>query len=155
MVIVEDIEFRRRAVGGDDGVPSGTPWRDGRAIGPEIDAAVLEAAVQAGDGALLLFLTDDVPFEERLSIVLLSSQGELLDRAAIGGPYSTGHFSQLRIEGRDRLRFRFIGETDWSLVRLAKPRLALPGLGEPRGVSRPWAALKRHFVIEGDPQPQA
>ena len=153
--VATDIEFRRRAQTDADAVPTGQPWRGGTAIGPVVEAALLEAAVE-GSGFLLLFLTDDVPFEDRLSIVLISGAGQLLDQAVIGGPYTTGSFNGLRPQGDNRVHFRFAGDTDWCVQVLPQPQWRWPlshDLADPRGVTRPFG-WRRRFRLSGNPQPQ-
>ena len=56
-----------------------------------VSGAILEAAVAWKD-TYLVFLTDDIPFEETLSIYLLDSGLGYLDSASLGGFYSTGSF---------------------------------------------------------------
>ena len=53
----------------------------------------------------------------------------------------------------DTLRFRFIGDTDWSVQVLPEPGFRVPLLSEPTGVSRPLG-FSRHFVVRGQPQPE-
>src|SRR5690606_40531841 len=67
---------------------------DGVPTGKHVAGAVLEGAVQ-WNSFRVLFTTDDVPFEDQLTIVLLDRDLQELDSARIGGPYSTGTFSSL------------------------------------------------------------
>ena len=120
---------------------------DGRTA--RVRGSWLEAAVACGDddpvAGWLLFLTDDVPYEERLSITLLDRDLRPLDSAWLGGMYATGTWSEPAIEGPGRLRFRFIDAKVWRLALLPGPALRLP-FGEPRGSHRPFG-LMRHFVL--------
>jgi hypothetical protein len=122
-----------------------------RPFGPQVQGAVLEAAVRC-DAWLLLFLSDDVPYEESLSIHLLDARGAPLDSARLGGAYSTGVFSALRLEPPDAVRFRFIGETDWRVQLLAQPQWRVPFVADAPGVHRS-VGVSRHFVVHGNPQP--
>jgi hypothetical protein len=157
LVQVNDVEFRREPAPSDDAVPSGRPWRAGAPCGPVIEGALLEAALVGqcgGQAVLLLFLTDDVPFEDRLTIALIGADGELLDRAVIGGAYRTGTFGGLRIEAPDALIFRFSGDDDWRLTLLNEPQWRLPlprDGGDPPGVARP-SRLKRWFRLSAAPR---
>lgn len=126
--------------------------RSGQATGQQVPGAVLEAAAQ-WQSFTLLFTTDDVPFEELLHIHLLDAQLNLLDSATVGGMYSTGSFSLLESAEPDTLRFRFIGDTDWSVQVLPEPGFRVPLLSDPTGVSRPLG-FSRHFVVRGQPQPE-
>lgn len=119
-----------------------------------MEGAILEAAFQWQD-FFLLFATDDIPFEDTLRIGLFDTNFQRLDTAAIGGMYSTGSFSLLDSATSDDrvVRFRFIGDTDWSVEVLLRPQRRLPLLPEPRGVTRPLG-FSQHFIVHGNPQPQ-
>ncbi|RYH47304.1 MAG: hypothetical protein EON54_16325 [Alcaligenaceae bacterium] len=124
--------------------------RNGQATGRHVPGAVLEAAAQ-WQGFTLLLTTDDVPAEEFLHIHLLDADLQCIDTATLGAMYSTGSFSLLPSPEPDTLRFRFIGDTDWSVQVLAEPGFRVPLWSEPTGVSRP-VGFSRHFVVRGDPK---
>lgn len=124
---------------------------DGHAVGIVLRGATLETAIEQ-DGMTLLFMTDDTPFEEVLSLHLLSPEMRLLDSAYLGFPYSTGTFALLGCEG-NVARFRFFGGCDWTVELLPRPQRRVPLLGEPRGVWRRFG-FSRHFVVRGNPQPE-
>ena len=142
----------RLAPADDRGAPRSELFFEGHATGAWVGGAVLEAAY-AWPGFWLLFMTDDLPFEDMLSIHLLDGQFALLDTATLGAAYSTGSFSALPGSAPDEVRFRFIGDTDWTVQLLPRPVWRVPFFGEPRGVSRP-PGLKRHFLVKGQPQAQ-
>lgn len=146
-------EIETRPIGGDaqEAPASSEVWLFGRR-GAQVSGAVLETAVQTDAGTYLLFLTDDIPHEDFLSIHLLDAAGDLLDSATIGSPYSTGAFSLLRMEPPNKVHFTFIGETNWMIEVLPKPALRIPMLSEPSGVSR-GGKLRRHFAVHGAPRP--
>jgi hypothetical protein len=98
-------------------------------------------------------MTDDVPFEETLSIHLLDERLDLLDSAFLGAPYSTGSFSDLDIAGSSTVQFRFIGDTTWSVEVLPRPVLRMPFVPDAPGVKRRFG-FARHFVVRGKPRPQ-
>jgi hypothetical protein len=125
---------------------------DGVPTGQIVPGAVLEGAVE-WRSCHLLFMTDDIPFEELLRILLLDSKLNLLDSAQIGSPYSTGSFSSLRLKEPDTVQFRFIGGTTWSVQLLSTSRLRLPFVSEPLGVHRAFGFF-RHFIVRGSPVPQ-
>lgn len=110
--------------------------------GKTVAGLVLEAAFRTKRGELLLLTTDDTPFEEVLNIQLLDSGLNLLDSAVMGSAYSTGSFKLVRIEYPNGVRFRFIGDTDWTVEVLAASRSAFPGGADARGVSRPLGITK-------------
>jgi hypothetical protein len=91
-------------------------------------------------------MTDDTPFEEMLAIHLLDDKGKLLDSARIGGPYTTGSFSNLQLDPPATVHFRFIDDGDWSVRMLETAQYALPWWPDARGVWR-GARLKRWFEV--------
>jgi hypothetical protein len=133
-------------------VPRSEVLLDGAPTGKFVQGAILEAAIEC-DGRYLLFMTDDVPFEDALGIHLLDGELHVLDSAVIGGPYSTGTFSSLELSGPHTVRFRFVGDTTWSVELLPRPGFRLPLLSEPAGVRRS-PGFSRHFVVHGNPRPQ-
>ena len=142
----------RRCQGPDDKAPTSQLLIDGVPIGRPVAGAVLEAAIACGD-LLLLFMTDDTPFEESLSIHLLDRQGRLLDSARLGWPYTTGSFTALRLVNATTVCFRFFGDTDWTLQILPRPSLRIPFFPDAPGVTRSLG-FKRWFAIQGKPARQ-
>lgn len=139
------------------GLPADAPplcevVRQAEPTGVLVPGAVLEVASQWGSFFLVL-ATDDVPFEEMLHVHLLDARLQLLDSARIGAAYTTGAFSALPSPLPDVLRFRFIGDTDWSVQVLPAPGFRVPLLSEPTGVSRALS-FSRHFIVRGQPQPE-
>jgi hypothetical protein len=92
--------------------------------------------------------------EEMLRITLLDENLHALDKAVIGSMYSTGSFSLLPSDERSLVRFRFMGNTDWSVEILQEPGFRLPFLGDPRAVTRPLG-FSRRFVVRGHPEPES
>ncbi|KAF6662737.1 hypothetical protein HFD91_04000 [Enterobacteriaceae bacterium EKM102V] len=112
---------------------------------------VVEAAVQVDDKRLLLFLTDDVPYEEALKIALLNLNEGVKEILTLGGAYLTGSFTDLKIYP-DAVEFSFMGDTTWRVEIPVKPFIRLPFTGDPRGISRPLAF--RHYIkISASPKP--
>lgn len=124
----------------------------GEPTGKLIDGAILEATV-GWDGCYLAFATDDIPHEDTLRIYLFDSRLKLIDSATLGGMYSTGSFGHLELSPPNMLSFAFIGDTTWVLELLGREELALPFIGDPEGVSRPFA-FHRRFRIYGQPKPE-
>ena len=144
MRVADEIALRPLAAGADAAVRSEVLIA-GRPTGAVITGVVLEAAVHCAPG-WLLFLTDDVPFEELLTIHLLDREGGLLDSASIGAPYTTGTFSSMRLDPPSTVRFRFIDDADWFVEILDRPKRALPWWPDARGVRR-GARVARHFIV--------
>lgn len=145
MRLADEVSIRPLAAAGDDPAPSSRVLLHGRDSATIISGCVLEAAVEA-EGRYLLFVTNDCPYEELLHLHLLDAAGRALDSAALGMPYATGAFGNLRLLPPDRIGFDFFDEKDWEVELLPAPRLRLPLLSEPLGV---WRArpLRCHFVL--------
>ena len=146
-------ELTIRALSADGDLPQSELLRDGVPVFQRVPGAVLEAAVQWQDH-YLLFVTDDVPYEDFLHIILLDAQWRTVDCATLGGPYTTGSFSALSLLAPSTVRFRFIGDTDWELELLSASVFRIPLLGDPVGVTRPFGFTRR-FVLRGEPKPQS
>lgn len=143
MQLTDEITLRA-GVPGRDG-PCSEVLISGRSSGTIVPGAVLEAAVRCA-GTWLLFVSDDVPSEDMLSIYLLDDGGRRLDSARIGGPYTTGSFSGLRLEPPSTVHFRFIDDARWSVRLLQKAQFSLPWWPDARGVWRGPQMLRRFEV---------
>lgn len=152
MQVADSVSTRLINKGADNEVPVSEILINGAPTGAYVSGAVVECAVWAGD-RLLTLMTDDVPSEEMLGIHLFDKNLKLVDSALLGAPYSTGSFSLLEL-GSDRIRFRFIGDTDWSVEILDSPRLRAPFVADALGVKRRFG-FTRHFIVRGDPTPQS
>lgn len=119
---------------------------NGRDTGQVVDGVILEAAVQWRN-CMLLFLTDDTPFEEFLRIYLFDPRWDLLDRAAIGAMYNGGIFSSLELAPPDAVRFKFYSGTVWELALFDTAAFSLPSFA-PRNVFRPFGFRKHFDLIE-------
>lgn len=152
MHIANHLSLARLPAQAEGEVPRSELRVNGQLSGRFLAGAVLEAAVQWRDQHLL-FITDGVPYEEALRIVLISADLAVLDTAELGAAYATGSLTDLALLPPDTVRFRFIGDTDWTVRLLAQDQFRLPWVSEPRGISRPFGFLRRFFV-DGQPQPE-
>ncbi|MCU5774902.1 hypothetical protein N5923_20870 [Erwiniaceae bacterium BAC15a-03b] len=123
---------------------------NGNNTGIKVSGQVLEAAISVSEGRYLLFLTDDVIYEESLNITLIDAKLGHLESLDLGGQYATGTFEQLHIK-QTSVNFRFIGDTTWTVEILTLPALRLP-FTDPRGVTRPLR-LKKYINISANPAP--
>jgi hypothetical protein len=117
-----------------------------------VAGAVFEAALRWKE-YVLLFLTDDVPFEDTLNIYLLDANLNGVDSARMYSIYSTGVFSDLDLTQPDTVRFRFFGGIVWTLKLYPEKKFALPVVSNPRGVHRPFTFF-HIFRIFGHPLPE-
>ncbi|EOI3468994.1 hypothetical protein ACN6UN_001577 [Cronobacter turicensis] len=117
----------------------------GNITGIIVPGEILEASVQINEQRYVLFLTDDVIFEESLTIALIDFREGIKEIVSVGNEYSTGNFEALSITA-DRINFRFMGDYLWTVTVSDTPRLRLPFLSDPRGVKRD-AAFKKYMDI--------
>ena len=114
-----------------------------------IHGAILEAAV-ALENYYLVFMTDDVPYEDTLRITLLSKEFQIMDVAYLGAAYSTGSFKLVDMKGENKITFTFFGGTTWTITVFNKKQWLMPFFSEPKGVSRPLG-FHHYFKISGKP----
>ena len=119
--------------------------------GIAVPVQILEAAVQVDETRLLLFLTDDIPYEEMLNIALIDLNDGVKEILTLGGAYLTGSFTDLHI-APNAVEFSFIGETTWRVEIPPSPFVKVPFIGDSRGVSRPLA-LRHYIKINASPAP--
>jgi hypothetical protein len=151
MRIAKEITTKPANTGGQGEVaPTSEIILNGAPTGKLVPGAVLEASVQWED-KYLLFMTDDVPFEEMLSIHLIDGRLNILDSAFIGTPYSPGLFSSLELIESNSVKFLFAAEAAWSIELLAHSRFSLPFINDPPGVKRRPRFL-RHFILRAGPR---
>ena len=124
----------------------------GSPTGLTVTGEVLEAAV-VWQGYHIAFFTDGIPFEDMLRIYMFDANMTLIDAAVLGAMYSTGAFTDLRLQPPNALTFRFFGGIVWRMVLLTEREFALPFLSAPSGVHRSFKFF-RHFRIEGKPHPE-
>jgi hypothetical protein len=139
----------RVVAAGEDAAPTSELVYQGAPTGVVLAGAMLEAAV-AWNESYLLFLTDDIPYEDSLHIHLLDANFQSQDTASLSSIYSTGSFSALTLMPPDQLVFRFFGDMDWRVELLSRPTARVPFLSEPAGVKRPMG-FSRRFIIRAAP----
>lgn len=122
---------------------------NGKSTGIIVPGQVLEAAVQINEQRYILFLTDDIIFEESLTIALIDVNDGLKEIVHLGNEYSTGTFADLQVTD-DSVDFRFIGDYIWTLKVSDSPRLRLPFISDPKGIKRK-SGLKKYITISATP----
>lgn len=125
---------------------------NGKAVNSFITGAIFEACIKYRD-FYLVFMTDDIPYEDALNISLLDSEYRVLDYAALSWPYSTGTFRLLDFSRPNTVAFEFFGETTWKIELSSRKRIIIPFFSEPRGVWRKFG-LSHYFKISGKPVPE-
>ncbi|EPR9024284.1 hypothetical protein ACU9CR_001517 [Cronobacter dublinensis] len=118
---------------------------NGNITGIIVPGEILEASVQVNEQLYVLFLTDDVIFEESLTIALIDFREGIKEIVYVGNEYTTGSFEALSITA-DKINFRFIGDYLWTVTVSGTPRLRVPFVSDPRGVKRD-TAFKKYMDI--------
>ncbi len=121
----------------------------GKASGIIVSGHVLEAAVQVGDDRYLIFTTDDVIYEEYLTVTLIDLHDGVLESLQLGNQYSSGFFEKLSTNHKS-VQFHFTGDAVWTIEVFESPRLRLPFLSDPRKVKRS-SGLKAYMTIRATP----
>lgn len=121
---------------------------DGKVTGVRVSGQVLEASVKVDAGLYILFITDNVIFEEALNIFLVKLGGvnSVIDSATIGEIYSSGVFNGLEIVSADSVKFHFMGGGVWTLIISRSPKWRFPFISEDNRISRP-IGFKRYLFI--------
>lgn len=122
----------------------------GNPTGTIILGKVLEAAIKIDSRNYLLFVTDDIVYEEMLTLLLLNLSKGVVEKLTVGGAYMSGHFKDLKVSPHSA-SFRFIGDTTWTVKVSTSPSLKLP-FSNPRGVSRPMG-VRKFIDISAEPVP--
>lgn len=116
-------------------------------FGEPLDGALIEDQYQVDTNRFLLFVTDDVPYEETLRVYLIAHDGEVLDALEFGGYLANGSLEGLTVVDQQAVEFSFIHEKRCRLTvqndsRWMKPLVLTPG------VSRPGGLKKRYLDLE-------
>lgn len=104
--IPEDASLALAREGNDQALATSFATIAGRTSEEPLEGTVLEACIQHGN-RYLLFLTDDIPFEDSLHIHLLDEDLNRIDTVTLGAPYTTGHFRNLKCDDFGGLTFEF------------------------------------------------
>ncbi len=124
-----------------------------QAISSFLDGAILECCIAFND-SYLVFMTDDIPYEDTLRIILLDANYSTLDYASLFWPYSTGSFQLNELIQPDMVSFQFFGGCEWRVNLYPEKKYFLSFLSEPGGVSRKFG-LSHYFRISGNPLPES
>lgn len=113
-------------------------------VGKPIKGAYLETQFRVSGIGYLLFLTDDVPFEETLRVYLLDEQCALLDGLEFAGNLATGNLEGVRIVDTSTIEFSFIHLYPCRVMVHAQPGWRTPLIFTP-GVSR-WGRIQKRYL---------
>lgn len=111
-----------------------------------VPGLVLEAAVQIDSRHYLLFLTDDIIFEEWLTMVLIDINHGVKEIVRIGQAWASGYFENLSVK-EEEITFRFLGEAEWRVKISLTARLRFPFFADPPAVHRA-PGWKKYLTID-------
>lgn len=128
-------------------------WQ-GQDTGVELDGVALvhQDVVSAG---MLLFITEDCPYEEALHVYLVGPDHRVRDALEIGAPYVPGLLTQVQWLGGDEVSFVFPADEHWRLRVAPEPRRRWrwPGLPGVRHPGAWWRPTCLHLVRQDEGRP--
>ena len=148
MRLLPTSEFSLRLLGSpfSDEMPQSEVMSNGQPTGKVIAGAVLETAIRWNDLALA-FVTDNITNQEVMHIYLFDVDLQVIDSAWLGSIYASGVFSLVNVcPPPSTVRFRFLGDMDWTLELLSGETFALPFVSDPCGVRRPFGFHRRFSI---------
>ncbi|MFE4112553.1 hypothetical protein [Kosakonia sp. YIM B13611] len=111
-----------------------------------VPGLVLEAAVKIDACHSLLFLTDDIIFEEWLTMVLIDINRGVKEIVRIGQAWASGHFEKLSVK-EEEITFRFLGDAEWRVKISLTARLRFPFFADPPAVHRA-PGWKKYLTVD-------
>jgi len=94
-----------------------------------LEGCKLELAIHYNDSTYVLFVTDDCPFEETITVMLINThQKKLIDSFWIGRMYQTDCLTGCRILNGKQICFEFLREKLWTLTVHEKMKLNFKGI---------------------------
>lgn len=147
MRLLPPSEFSLRLLGSpfSEEMPQSEVVSNGQPTGKIVNGAVLETAIRWND-LVLAFVTDNITNQEAMHIYLFDAGYQVIDSAWLGSIYASGVFSLVDVCPPNAIRFRFLGDMDWTLELLSRDTFALPYVFEPCGVSRPFGFHRRFRI---------
>ncbi|WP_313683358.1 hypothetical protein [Pantoea sp.] len=118
---------------------------DSKPSGIIVSGKILETAFHIDNDRYLIFTTDDVLFEESLTITLLSLNKGVIEVVHPGGEYASGTFENAKTD-EDSVHFQFIDDVRWTIKISESARFRIPFLADPKGVKRS-SGLKTHMTF--------
>jgi hypothetical protein len=102
--------------------------RDGRVLDVEVEGIILEAQFELEGGCVLIWLTDDSPYDEGLHVYLLDQNDTISDALEAGADFAPG-ILKIANSGDDWVEFEFFSNDSIYRLEVAKEaslRLLLP-----------------------------
>lgn len=102
--------------------------RDGKALDLELEGSVIEAQFELEDGCVLIWLTDDSPYDEGLHVYLVDECDTISDALEAGADFTPGILKTAKT-GKDWIEFEFFSNDSiyrMAITKEARPRVLLP-----------------------------
>ena len=128
-----------------DEAPRARLVHHGQAVGEPVEGCVLERQYAVDADRYLLFVSDDIPYEEGLHIYLVDAAGAVLAGLEIGAPYTPGLLENVVASGPDRVDFSFVHKQRCRLIVHAEPA-AFRRLRPITGVKRLGGAFRKRYL---------
>lgn len=84
----------------------------GKDTGIIISAYYLETAILLDDGRYLLFVTEDVPYDEYLELLLININHGIQEKITIALPYGSGTLREMRLY-ENYIEFSYFSDEVW------------------------------------------
>ncbi|MDH3595570.1 MAG: hypothetical protein OEU09_20405 [Rhodospirillales bacterium] len=117
----------------------------GQAVGEPVEGCILEQQYAVDANRYLLFVSDDIPYEEGLHIYLVDAAGAVLDGLEIGAPYTPGLLEDVVASGPDKVDFSFIHKQRCRVIVHAEPAM-FRRLWPIIGVKRLGGVFRKHHL---------
>lgn len=120
--------------------------RDGKALDLELEGSVIEAQFELEDGCVLIWFTDDSPYDEGLHVYLVDENDTISDALEGGADFTPGILKIVKT-GKDWVEFEFFSNDRiyrLEVEKQARPRVLLP----PGWKYKKWFSLHRLTVQE-------
>lgn len=97
----------------------------GEKTGIIVPAQSLETAIRLNDGRYLLFMTDDIPYDESLEILLVKLNEGIQERVTLSTSYGSGTFLNMRLHDK-HIEFSYFGDEKWEVEVFSLRSFKLP-----------------------------
>lgn len=102
--------------------------RDGKVLEMEVEGSILEVQLELEDGRVMIWLTDDSPYDEGLHIYLLDQRDTILDALEAGADFTPG-ILKIANTGENWVEFQFFSNNHsyrLEVMKAANLRVLLP-----------------------------
>jgi hypothetical protein len=120
--------------------------RDGKVLNIEVEGSILEVQLELEDKRVMIWFTDNSPYDEGLHVYLLDEHDTILDALEAGADFTPGILKIAKI-GEDWVEFKFFSNNNiyrLEVTKAARFRVLLPAGWK----YKKWFSLHRLIVHE-------